>query len=170
MGGRGRTPVGEILWYSDFRISICIHLFYFVSFRFVPFRSFSRTQLVHARPSRTHSCSHLRQPARRGSRAGRRKRGNYSLCIQNLFCKQSKCHYKQIGLCAMLFVLCCGALAFLPRERELELTLAPLGNRSSAPQGRPRAKGSSLHYVMPVMTRRGGCLPGCLPRHVCEPV
>lgn len=143
---------------------------YFISFRFVPFRSFSRTQLVHARPSRTHSCSHLRQPARRGSRAGWRKRGNYSLCIQNLFCKQSKCHYKQIGLCAMLFVLCCGALAFLPRERELELTLAPLGNRSSAPQGRPRAKGSSLHYVMPVMTRRGGCLPGCLPRHVCEPV
>lgn len=143
---------------------------YFISFRFVPFRSFSRTQLVHARPSRTHSCSHLRQPARGGSRAGRGIRGNYSLCIQNLFCKQSKCHYKQIGLCAMLFVLCCGALAFLPRERELELTLAPLGNRSSAPQGRPRAKGSSLHYVMPVMTRRGGCLPGCLPRHVCEPV
>lgn len=70
---RERTPVGEILWYSDFRISICIHLFYSVSFRSV---SFLLAHSVSACPTQSDSqLQPLEAASKKGFQSGEEKEG-----------------------------------------------------------------------------------------------
>lgn len=88
--------------------------------------------------------------------------GNYSLCIQNVFCKQSKCHYKQIGLCAMLFVLCCGPLHFWPANGVGTASAASSHRWEIAQVRLGGAHEQSLQCVWCVMTRRGDSLAVCV--------